>query len=134
MREVVNWLKECLADLRRARKALEDGDYALSTFMSQQACEKALKASYLALLRKPYPKTHDLTVLYSELKQVLELPSDVVEGLPEVSQYYTIARYPNAGLEVPSESISRAQAVRALGIAESVVKVVEQRIKELGDP
>ncbi len=130
----MNWLKEGLADLRRASRAFEDGDYALSVFMSQQACEKAFKAAYLALARSMYPRTHDLVVLYSGLKQLIELPMDVAELLPEVSQYYTTARYPNAGLELPSESISRTQAVRALEVARAVVSIVEQRIREAGDP
>ena len=133
-REALNWLKEAKADLRRAARALEDGDYALAAFMSQQACEKAFKASYLALARTMYPLTHDLVVLYNGLRRYLELPQEVAELLPEVSQYYTTARYPNAGLEVPSESISRAQAVRALGVARTVVSLVEQRVREAGDP
>lgn len=133
-REALNWLREAEADLRRAERAFEDGDYALTTFMSQQACEKALKASYLGLAKTIYPRTHDLVVLYRGLQNVLELPHEVVEMLPEVSQYYVVARYPNAGLEVPSESISRTQAVRALEVARSVVSVVEQRFREAGDP
>jgi len=133
-RGALNWLKEAQADLRRAIRALEDGDYALSVFMSQQACEKAFKASYLALARCMYPRTNDLVVLYNGLKQYITLPQEIIELLPEVSQYYTTARYPNAGLEVPSESISRAQAIRALEVAKVVVSVVEQRIREAGDP
>lgn len=133
-REALNWLRESLADLRRATRALEDGDYALSAFMSQQACEKALRAAYLGLAREMYPRTHDLVVLYRGLEHVVQLPSEVVELLPEVSQYYTTARYPNAGLEVPSESISRTQASRALEVARAVVSAIERRIAEAGDP
>lgn len=133
-REALNWLKEALADFRRASRSFEDGDYALSTFMAQQACEKAFKAAYLALARSAYPKTNDLVLLYNGLSQYLNLPEKVVEYLPEVSQYYTIARYPNAGLELPSESISKGQASRAIRIAKAVVTTIERRIKEAGDP
>lgn len=133
-REVLNWLREAQADLRRAVRALEDRDYALSAFMSQQVCEKAFKALYLAVARRVYPKTHDLTALYNGVREYLELPGDVVELLPEVSQYYVTARYPNAGLEAPSESISRAQAIRALEIARKVFSIVEERIRGAGDP
>ena len=133
-REVLSWLREAQADLRRALRAFEDSDYALSAFMSQQACEKAFKAAHLAFLRKAYPKTHDLTMLYSEVKEHLRLPDDVVELLPEVSQYYVTARYPSAGLEVPSESVSRVQALRALEVAKKVVEAVENGVREAGGP
>lgn len=130
----MNWLREAQADLRRATRAFEDGDYALSAFLSQQACEKALRAAYLALARRLYPRTHDLTVLYSELRGYLRLDEDLVELLPEVSQYYVTARYPNAGIEIPSESISRTQASRALMVARRVVSAVEESIRGAGDP
>ena len=133
-REVLNWLKEAQADLRRALRAFEEGDYALSVFMFQQACEKAFKAAYLAFTKSMYPRTHDLVVLYRGLRNYIELPQEIVELLPEVSQYYITARYPNAGLEVPSESISRTQATRALEVTKTVVTIVEQRIREIKDP
>ncbi len=133
-REALNWLEEALMDLKRADRALEWKDYALSTFMSQQACEKALKAAYLALAKKMYPKTHDLTMLYEGVRELLRFSSDLVEKLPEVSQYYVMARYPNAALEIPSKSISRSQAERALNTAKKLVKLIEERIRGVGDP
>jgi len=42
--------------------------------------------------------------------------------------------YPNAALEIPSKSISRLQAERALNIAKKLVKLIEERIREVGDP
>lgn len=133
-RDALNWLKEAQADLKRALKALSDGDYALSAFMAQQACEKAFKAAYLGLAKQLYPRTHDLVVLFAGLKDYLKLPSSVVESLPEVSQYYVTARYPNAGLEVPSESISKMQAARACEVASKVVLTVEEEFKRAEDP
>ena len=81
-----------------------------------------------------YPKTHDLTMLYEGVRELLRFSSDLVEKLPEVSQYYVMARYPNAALEIPSKSISRSQAERALNIAKKLVKLIEERIREVGDP
>ncbi len=128
-KEVLSWIKEAKADLKRAKRALEEEDYALSTFMSQQASEKAFKALYIFLLNRLYPRTHDLTVLLDGIKDRLQVPKWIIDRLPEVSQYYIVARYPNAGLEVPSESISREQALRALEVAEEVIKVAERKIK-----
>lgn len=129
-REAVNWLEEARADLRRARRAFEDGDYALAAFMSQQACEKAFKAVYVAALRRAPPRTHDLTVLYREVRGFISLDPELEDRLAEVSQYYVTARYPNAGLERPSESISRGQAARAVELAERVVEEASRAVYE----
>jgi HEPN domain-containing protein len=120
--EALNWFKEANYDLARARRSLDEGDYALSVFMSQQAIEKALKAVIIAIKRMSPPKTHDLVRLYNEVSDVMPLPQEVVDRLPEVSQYYVSARYPNVGLEVPSERINRAQAIRALEVANMVIE------------
>ena len=70
------------------------------------------------------PHTHDLTMLYEQVRDVLPIPEEAVEALPEVSQYYVTARYPNAGIRRPSTSFSRVQALRALEVAEHVLERV----------
>ena len=129
-REALNWLKEAIADYRRAGRALEDGDWALAAFMSQQACEKSFKAVYIGILRARPPGSHDLVMLYRGLSGVLNFGGEIVGRFPEVSQYYTVARYPNAGLEVPSESMSEEQARRAFKVAEEVIRIVREVIEE----
>ncbi len=126
--EAYDWLEEARADLARARRALEGADYSISCFFSQQAIEKALKAIIIGLVRQRPPHMHDLTALYQMAKPALELPDELVELLPEVSQYYATARYPNAGLRRPSLSFSRTQAQRALEVAERVLKHVEEAL------
>ncbi len=83
----------------------------------------------IGLLRKRPPHVYDLTVLYGEVEGLLELPKEVSQGLSELSAYYVLARYPNAGLRRPSLSIGRVQAERAVSIAEGVVKAVERKLK-----
>jgi Uncharacterized conserved protein related to C-terminal domain of eukaryotic chaperone, SACSIN len=126
--EALNWLKEANYDLARARRSLADGDCALSAFMSQQAIEKAFKALIIALKCKVPPRTHDLVSLYQEINELIALPKELIDRLPEVSQYYVSARCPNAGLEVPSERINKAQAERALEVAEAVVSIANKAL------
>lgn len=128
-REALNWLKEAIADYKRAGRVLKDRDWALAAFMSQQACEKSFKAVYIGILRVRPPRSHDLVMLYRELSDVLNFNEEIRGRIPEVSQYYTVARYPNAGLEVPSESISEDQARRAFEVAEEVIRVVRKVIE-----
>ncbi len=127
-REALNWIKEANYDLVRARRSLSEGDYALSVFMSQQAIKKAFKALVIALKRRSPPRTHDLVTLFQEIHELITLPTEVIDRLPEISQYYVSARYPNAGLEVPSERINKAQAVRALEAAEVVIAIANKTL------
>jgi len=122
--EALDWFEEGKVDLMRAERALKNGDYSLSCYMSQQAIEKVFKACFIGLLRRRPPRTHDLTMLYEELRDILNLPSEVIEILPEVSQYYVTARYPNAGVKRPSISFSKTQSIRALEVAQTVIEKV----------
>jgi len=123
--EVFDWIFEAEKDVERARKLFELGDYSMACSLSQQAIERALRAAVMALLRESPPRVHDLTVLYSMVRGILDL-GEKAELLPEILQYYVTARYPNAGLRRPS--ISRLQAERALGVAVYVVERVKEAV------
>jgi HEPN domain-containing protein len=99
----------------------------MTCYLSQQAIEKALKAIIIGFLRERPPHTHDLTVLYARVKSLLDL-GEKSDLLPEISQYYITARYPNAGLRRPSTSFSRVQAERALEVASCVLERVKEAI------
>ena len=120
--EAMDWYDGALVDLEEARSAYANGRYNWALFAAHQAVEKALKSMYIVLKRARPPKTHDLVRLLSELG--LDIPNELRVGISELSPYYTIARYPNAGLERPWESIDRATAERLIKIAEEVVKLL----------
>ncbi|MEM0024545.1 MAG: HEPN domain-containing protein [Thermofilaceae archaeon] len=120
--EAKAWYDGSLVDLEEAKSAFREGRYNWAVFAAHQAVEKALKSAIMVLRREPPPKTHDLSRLLSALG--VELPEDLRVGVLELSPYYTVARYPNAGLERPWESIDRALASRLLRIAEEVVEYV----------
>ena len=120
--EAKDWFEGALVDLEEARDALARGRYNWALFAAHQAVEKALKAAYMVLKRRRPPKTHDLARLIGELG--LEIPGELRTGISELSPYYTVARYPNAGLERPWESIDRRTAERLVRVAEEVVGYV----------
>ncbi len=124
--EARNWFDGALVDLEEAKSALSNRRYNWALFAAHQAVEKVLKATFIVLRRKRPPKSHDLTRLLSELD--IEISEDLRIGITELTPYYTIARYPNAGLERPWESISRTTAERLLRVAEEVVKYVGRLI------
>jgi len=124
--EARNWFDGALVDLEEAKSALSNRRYNWALFAAHQAVEKVLKAAFIVLRRKRPPKSHDLTRLLSELD--IKISEDLRIGITELTPYYTIARYPNAGLERPWESISRTTAERLLRVAEEVVKYVGRLI------
>ena len=97
--EALDWLEEAKVDLERVKRSIESADYSLACYLAQQAVDKAFKAYIIGVLRKRPSHVHDLTVLYNNLRDRLKLPNDIVERLPEISQYYVTTRYPNAGLK-----------------------------------
>ena len=126
--EVVDWLEEAKADLRHSKSSIEIGDYNWACFAAQQAAEKSLKASILHILGE-YPRGHDLVKLYNMIKDSISIDIKLAE-LSRLSSYYTQARYPNAGIERPSEEITREQAEEALEVARRVVNEVEKTIRD----
>lgn len=52
------------------------------------------------------------------------------KALARLSVYYTIARYPNAGMERPSEEIPREYAEEALSIARGVLDEITRIIRD----
>jgi len=126
--EVVDWLEEARADLRHAENSIKVGDYSWACFAAQQSAEKALKALILHALGE-YARGHDLVRLYRRVKGLVGV--NLGEGsLARLTAYYTQARYPNAGLERPSEEITREQAEEAVAIARGVVDEVSKAIQD----
>ncbi len=125
---MINWLEEARADLKHAEASARIGDYNWACFAAQQAAEKALKAVALHVLGK-YLRSHDLVKLYREIKTLVDLGLSE-SSLARLSMYYTVARYPNAGVERPSQEISKDQAKEAIEITRAVIDAVSRVIRD----
>jgi len=121
-REALNWYEGALVDLDEAEAALSGGRPNWALFASQQAVEKAMKAAYIVLKRERPPRTHDLMELHSGLGT--RLSEDLTETLSELTPYYSVARYPNAGLEKPWLGISKSLARRLVEASKRIVEEV----------
>jgi len=129
--EIRDWVQEAEADLKHAKDCQRLQSYNWACFAAQQSCEKALKAFIMGFFKKRPSHTHDLTKLYSEAKGKLKLPYETTEHLGELSSYYTLARYPNAGLTRPSIGISKTQTERAINTAQKVLDAVKHAFEGL---
>lgn len=121
--EAYDWLESSIVDLEEAKEAYKRGSYHLTLFLAHQAVEKALKAYIMGFKRVRPPKTHDLVELLTMTELQLE-PIDV-DSLSELSPYYIISRYPNAGLRKPWKEISQGTAQRLLTVSEKVVNNIK---------
>jgi len=130
-REALLWLRSAYEDIEDAELMLEEGRWFRVAFFSQQAVEKALKALYLVVALTEPPRTHSVTELYRGLVRAgFRLPSELEEKLYILNKYYTVTRYPDAANGLPSESVDKEEAVRALEIAKRVLRCVKELVGE----
>ncbi len=120
------WMEKAVDDLEVAEEILESHPGA-STFHSQQAGEKALKALLVSLGIHP-PKSHDIGYLLSLLEENnidTTIPRRL--GAEKLTGYAVEVRYPDFEEEPDAE-----EAREALRIAEKMVEWVGERLREKG--
>ena len=127
--EVINWFEEAKSDLKHAVMSLEVlKDYNWACFAAQQAVEKALKAALLHVSGE-LSRSHDLVKLYRDLKKYVDVEVNE-DDLSRLSMYYTQARYPNAGIERPSQEITENNAKNMVEIAKVTLHEIEKIIRD----
>ncbi len=133
-REAELWMRSAEDDVYDAKLSYDNKRYFRTAFFSQQAVEKVLKALFFVLKKEDPPKLHTVTELYKMLSPSFKLPAELEEQLYILNKYYTVSRYPDAANGLPSESVDRIEAERALKIAKEVLdyakRVVERDKKE----
>ena len=132
-REALLWLEAAREDLEDADDAMARGRWFRAAFYAQQAAEKALKALYYIVLRREPPKTHSISELYRPLREAgFRLPGEADASIYVLNKYYTVTRYPDAANGLPSESVDRAEAERALRIARLVYEEARRVVEAEG--
>ena len=130
-REVILWLKSAEEDIYDAELSLKNLRYFRTAFFSHQAVEKAFKALFFVVRREDPPKIHTITELYRDLKNSgFRLPKDIEDQLFILNKYYTVSRYPDAANGLPSESVDRIEAERAIELAKKVVNYAKEYIEK----
>ncbi len=127
------WLESAREDLLDCEEAYNRGRYFRAAFFAQQAVEKMLKALFFVVRHENPPHIHTVTELYQLLKESgFKLPSDVEEELFILNKYYTVTRYPDAANGLPSESVDRIEAERALSLARRIMEYAERSSRKGG--
>jgi len=118
-----DWFRQAEADLRHARRALEDGDHEWACFAAQQAAEKAAKAAHAAVAQEAWG--HVVTELLDALRpHVPGIDDNLLDRARALDKLYIPTRYPNgfAG-GAPTDFYTRPEAERAIADAEAVLAV-----------
>ena len=125
-KEAEMWMEDAEYDLGCAKDLLEKERYNYAVFFSRQAVEKILKSAYLAVLGKSFPKEHNLIVLAKEIFQ--EIDDNIMGNITFLNPHYTVTRYVNASLDIPSKLYDRRFAEQSTQKAEEVLKWVKTKI------
>jgi len=122
--EIILWIKDSDYDLSCANDMLKAKKYNYAVFFSRQATEKILKAAYLLILKKPFPKEHNLNSIIRVA--VKKIPDNIQDDINFLNPHYTITRYADAAIGTPSELYDIKTAKEAIKRAEEVRKWVKK--------
>jgi HEPN domain-containing protein len=123
-----DWFRQAEADLRHARRALEDGDHEWACFAAQQAAEKAAKAAHAAHAQEAWG--HVVTELLDALRsREPDIDDTLLDRARALDKLYIPTRYPN-GLAggAPTDFYTRPEAERAIADAEAVLAVCRKML------
>lgn len=130
-REAFRWLHDAVDDLSVAKILLESGHYSSSCFHSQQAAEKAVKASLYQ--NRIEARGHSILELLENLERAT---SSKFEHLHEnarlLDKHYAPTRYPNLhpSVSLPAHQLySKEDAERCINSAEKIVNSVKKLLE-----
>lgn len=129
--EAKRWLKQAKHDLLVAKKNLENKFFSDACYSAEQAAQKALKG-YLYFQEVRFVWEHSVAELAKRAISYKKSFQELAEFGKILDQYYIPTRYPDALAPpaVPFESYSKKEAVEAIKIAKSILKIVEEELKE----
>ena len=125
---VADWFRQAEADLRHARRALDDGDHEWACFAAQQSAEKAAKAAHAAVGQEAWG--HVVTELLDALRsQEPDIDDTLLDRARALDKLYIPTRYPN-GLAsgAPADFYTRPESERAIADAEAVLAICRKML------
>jgi len=128
LKKVIQWLILADEDLNLASHAFSLGaqsPYRLIAYHAQQCAEKYLKA-FLVYHNVDFPYTHNIRMLL-KLCGKHATWAQTLKNAEELTPYAITARYPGE-----NEEVSKAEAARAIEIAQEVRQQVRTALEQLG--
>lgn len=130
-REALRWLDDASEDLKVAEDLLKSEHYAASCFHSQQAAEKAVKATLYS--NRVEARGHSILELLQSLERVAELTlEELYEDARLLDKHYAPPRYPNLhpSISLPSYKLySTEDAQRCIASAKKIVDFMRKLLE-----
>ncbi len=90
--------------------------------------EKLLKAAHLIILQDQIPREHNLAELAKSCFK--EIPIDIKEDMIYLNPHYTITRYVDPSLGIPSEIYDESSAKEAIQKANGILTWIKKNLQE----
>jgi len=130
-REALRWLEDAWEDLRVAEDLLMSGHYSASCFHSQQAAEKAVKATLYS--NRIEAKGHSVLELLENLERVVGLRFEgFYDDARLLDKHYAPPRYPNLhpNVSLPSHKLySREDSERCINSARKIIDYMKKLLE-----
>lgn len=123
------WLDDAQYDLESAQIMFGNARNNYAVWLARQAVEKALKAAYLIVLKKAYPKSHNLMELARELKW--DIPKSISINMQFLNPHYTVTRYVDAAVGKPSDIYDSDIAEQAIAKSKETLSWINNNLKTL---
>lgn len=117
--EIRKWFDKAKDDLKKAKDNFGIGNYDLTSYLCQQAVEKALK-SLLIKNTKKFPKIHDLV----RLGELVKIDKNLLDGCKRLNPIYLQTRYP----DVSEDTYTKEDSLGDIKIAEEILEWIRKRL------
>ena len=118
-----DWFRQAKNDLLWSQDTLNSRRYAQACFSAQQVGGKAIKALAFA---RGNDEVRSRSIL--EISRALDENGEIERIAMRLDQYYISARYPDAFPSgAPFEFFTSDQATEAVGFAERLIELIEER-------
>lgn len=130
-REALRWLDDASEDLKVAQDLLKNRHYAASCFHSQQAAEKAVKATLYS--NRVEARGHSILELLEGLERVAKSNfKKLYEDARLLDKHYAPPRYPNLhpSVSLPSYKLySKEDAEKCINSARKIVESMKKLLE-----
>lgn len=125
-KEAEMWIKDSDYDLATAEDLREKKRFNYAVFLARQSVEKLLKAAHLIIIQEGIPREHNLAELAKSCFD--DVPIDVMEDLIYLNPHYTITRYVDSSLGIPSDIYDEQSAKEAIEKAKEIRKWIKKNL------
>jgi len=117
--ETKRWIEKAKDDLKKAKDNFNIKNYDLTSFLCQQAVEKALKAVLIEKTKR-FPKIHDLV----RLGKLAKIDKKLLKDCEKLTFVYVETRYPDINIR----KYDKEEAKEDIKIAERILKWVIKKL------